>query len=404
MSLFVLTLQIIFFILASSSIFYYVISLAAAEQFFRLPRPKGAEATSPVSVLIPLCGTDPNAYENYMSFCRQEYACFQLIFGVHDPDDPAIQVIHQICRDFPEVEIDLVIDANSIGHNLKVGNLHNMLQKARHEQIIIVDSDIRVGSDYLTQVLSDLHGDHVGLVTCLYRATRAPNLASVLEAIGIAEFQAGVLTARLLEGINFGLGATLATTKTVLSSLGGLPAIADYLGDDFMLGYLISSQGKEVRLSHYIVETSSEQDRLGSMIRHQVRWARGIRACRPWSYLGLIFTHGTAAALFFAIISGFSRTAWILLIITLSVRLIASWRIGTHWMQDRIHRRYFWLVPIRDLLSFLIWLMSLGGQKVEWRGILFKLVTNGKIVEIGRVGMNPLQSSSLKSKNVYRKS
>ncbi len=409
MSLFVLSLQIILFIVAISSIVYYLISLAAAERFFRLPRRKGSGTTSPVSVLVPLCGTDPDAYENYASFCRQEHPCFQLIFGVHDPDDPAIQVVRQICRDYPEIEIDLVINANSIGHNLKVGNLHNMLQNARHEQIIIVDSDIRVGPDYLTQILPDLQGDQAGLVTCLYRAKRAPTLASVLEAIGItAEFQAGVLTARLLEGIKFGLGATLATTKCVLSSIGGLPAIADYLGDDFMLGYLIAGKGKEVRLSHYIVETSSEPDHLWSMIRHQVRWSRGIRACRPWSYLGLIFTHGTVAALFFAIISGFSRTAWILLIITLVTRLIAGWRIGAHWMQDRILRRYFWLVPIRDLLSFLIWLMSLGGRKVEWRGILFKLVKNGKIVEVGRVDqngisqMNSEKSPAIKSKNVFR--
>jgi ceramide glucosyltransferase len=389
MSLIVPTLQIIFFILASTAVFYYLIAIVAAERFFRLPRPKRSETSSPVSVLIPLCGTDPDAYENYVSFCRQEHPCFQLIFGVHDPDDPAIRVVHQICRDYPEVNIDLVIDSSSIGHNLKVGNLHNMLQKARHEKIIMVDSDIRVGSDYLTQILSDLQGDEVGLVTCLYRAKRAPNLASILEAIGItAEFQAGVLTARMLEGIKFGLGSTLATTKSMLSAVGGFPAIADFLGDDFMLGYLMAGQGREVRLSHCIVETSSEPDSLWSMILHQVRWSRGIRACRPWSYLGLIFTHGTVAALFFAIISGFNRTALILLIIVLFVRLIAGWRIGAHWMQDRILQHYFWLVPVRDLLSFVIWLMSLGGRKVEWRGILFKLVKNGQIVEIGRFDQN----------------
>jgi ceramide glucosyltransferase len=377
-------LQLVFLFLATLSIAYFLVSILAAERFFHLPAKGISPSLPPVSVLIPLCGTDPDAYENYSSFCRQDYATFQLIFGVRDSNDPAVEVVRKIQKDFPGVDSRLVINPHSIGHNLKVGNLHNMLQESKYEHLVIVDSDIQVSSDYLQKVISELQEENVGLVTCLYRVKHPPDWAARFEAIGVSsEFQAGVLTARLIEGVKFGLGATLATTRTTLKSVGGFESIADYLGDDYMLGYLVSQSGQQVCLSHCLVETSAQPGHFWAMIRHQVRWARGIRVCRPASYWGLIFTHGTATSLFFALLTGFSPFGLLMLLTSLLVRFAMAWRIGVHWLRDQNLRRFFWLVPLRDLVSFGIWLLSLGGRQVEWRGILFELVGDGKIVAVG---------------------
>ena len=184
------------------------------------------------------------AYESYAALCCQDYADYQLVFGVCDPCDTAIPIVRQLMTNFPERDIALVVCADTFGTNPKVSNLHNMLRCVKYEQIVIVDSDIRVGRDYLRTIIPWLNDTRVGLVTCLYRAAQAPDLATRLEAIGItAEFAPGVLSAWLLEGMHFALGSTMATTKTVLKAIGGLQAIGDHLADDFMLGYLIAKAG-----------------------------------------------------------------------------------------------------------------------------------------------------------------
>jgi ceramide glucosyltransferase len=177
----------------------------------------------------------------------------------------------------------------------------------------------------------------------------------------------------------------MASTKSILNSIGGMQTIANHLGDDFLLGRQIAAAGKEVRLSHYLVETSTDADHLGGMLRHQIRWARGTRACRPGGYLGLILTYGTATSLGNAMLAGFSKASLVLFFGVLLVRGLVAWRIGVHWIQDRILKRFFWLVPLRDLLSFYIWLMSLGGRQVEWRGIRYTLAEDGRITVIGKV-------------------
>src|SRR5712692_4898938 len=218
---------------------FYLLAMVAAVRFFRGKTAVQSSTLVPVSILIPLRGAEVGAYENYAALCCQDYPDYQLVFGVCDPCDTAIPVVHQLMVDFAARDIVLVVCPEILGTNPKVSNLHNMLRCARHEQIVIVDSDIRVGGDYLSTMMSLLNKAHVGLVTCLYKAVPAPDFASRLEAIGItAEFVPGVLAAWLLEGMHFALGSTLATTKTVLQTIGGLQAIGDHLADDFMLGHL----------------------------------------------------------------------------------------------------------------------------------------------------------------------
>jgi ceramide glucosyltransferase len=333
--------------------------------------------------LVPLYGADFNAYENYARLCRQDYPEYQIVFGVRDSGDSSIPIVQKLIEDFPNRDIALVISDKTIGQNLKVSNLQNMLAAVKHDRIVILDSDIRVGPNHLRKSMAPLTDARVGLVTCLYRAAEAPDFGARLEAVGItAEFAAGVLMAWMLEGVKFALGSTMATTRARLESIGGFPALADYLADDFMLGTLIAEAGYEVRLSDHIVETAMHPVGLSGMLRHQLRWARSTRISRPAGYLGLILTYGTALALLnvsFDLASAFSL---ILLAITLALRLTMGWLIGVHWLHDKTLKKYFWIVPVRDLLSFLIWCFSWVGRRVEWRGQVFEVERDGKMVRV----------------------
>lgn len=370
---------------------YYLLSIVAGFRFFS--RSKGPDLVDllPVSIMIPLHGADFKAYQNYAELCLQDYPEYQIVFGVRDSQDSSIPIVKKLIAEFPDRDIELVISEKVIGQNLKVSNLQNMLGRVKHEQIVILDSDIRVSPDYLRNVLAPLSDPGVGVVTCLYRAAETPDLASKLEAVGItAEFAAGVLMAWMLEGVRFALGSTMATTRTRLEAIGGFAALADYLADDFMLGNLIARDGYEVRLSQHVVETAMHPAGFKAMMRHQMRWARSTRISRPMGYLGLILTYGTALALLNVVVDGASMFSLILLATTLVIRLTMAGMIGIHWLGDGVLKRYFWLVPVRDLLSFLIWCLSWAGKRVEWRGRVFEVARDGRMILV----VSPNQSGS----------
>lgn len=362
---------------------FYLLSILAGLRFFSRSRRDEKRSLEPATILIPLHGADFKAYENYARLCRQDYPEYQIVFGVRDELDSSIPIVKKLIRDFPDRDITLVVSDKTIGENLKVSNLQNMLARVKHEQIVIVDSDIRVSRDYLRRVLAPLADKRVGLVTCLYRAAEAPDFGAKLEAVGItAEFAPGVLMAWMLEGVKFALGSTMATTRTRLQSIGGFHALADYLADDFMLGNLIEQSGYEVHLSRHVVETAMQPVGLSGMLRHQLRWARSTRISRPMGYLGLILTYGTALALLFVAVERASMFSLIVLASTLAVRLAMGWLIGVHWLEDKLLKKYFWLLPVRDLLSFLIWCSSWIGKTVEWRGRIFEVRRDGKMVQV----------------------
>lgn len=375
--------------LAAAANTFYILSMVASVRFFGgrsrskaalKTEGRAAAFTPPVSIMIPLRGADFKAYQNYERLCRQQYPDYQIVFGVQDGNDSAVPIIRQLISKFPERNIDLVISAQSHGQNAKISNLQNMLSAVRHDHIVIVDSDIRVGPEYLKTIIAPLEESAVGLATCLYRAAETPDFGARLEAVGISsEFAAGVLMAWMIEGVRFALGSTMATTRKQLERIGGFPALADYLADDFMLGNLVARSGYEVRLSDHVVETAMQPAGLSGMIRHQMRWARSTRISRPLGYLGLIFTYGTAVATVLTIVDGFSSRSLWLLAVTLIVRMSMAILIGVYWLGDRILLRNLWLVPIRDLLSFSIWVLSWVGRRVEWRGRFFEVAKDGKM-------------------------
>jgi ceramide glucosyltransferase len=363
---------------------FYLLSLIAGAKFFIARRPAETGNLKPVSIMIPLAGADFRAYENYARLCRQDYpAAYQIVFGVREATDSSIPIVEKLQADFAGCDIELVVCPEVIGTNLKVSNLRNILARAKHEQLVIVDSDIRVEKDYLRRVMAPLSEPRVGMVTCLYRATEPPDFAALLEAVGISgEFAAGVLMARMLEGVKFALGSTMATTKTHLQEIDGFEAVADYLADDFMLGNLIADRGDEVRLSHVVVETAMSPVGFKGMMRHQMRWARSTRISRPAGYLGLLLTYGTALALINVAVARASWLSLALFGLTLAVRLLMGWLIGVHYLKDRILKTHFYLVPLRDVLSFAIWAVSWFGRTVEWRGRRFEVRRDGRMVQV----------------------
>jgi ceramide glucosyltransferase len=374
-------MTILFWFLALAAMIYYACCMVAAWRFFSAPSPEQPKDWPPVSILIPLCGADFRAYDNYASFCRQDYPVFEIIFGVMDPRDSSVAVIHKLKEDFPDVPIRLVMGSDTIGENPKVNNLHNMLRTVKHEHIVLADSDIRVERDFLREIISHLVQPGVGAATSLYKAGVAPGFASRLEAVGIsAEFAPGVFVAWMTEGISFALGATMATTRSQLAAIGGFKAIADYLADDFMLGYLIRKSGMEVRVVPHVVETILGPMKLGELLRHQVRWGRGIRACRQRGHMGLLFTHGTVWALVAALLSGFSLSSVVLLGGVVSTRIAMAWYVGCRCLDDAVLKRNLPLLVVRDCFSFLVWCLSLAGHRVEWRGKSYILMPDGTIV------------------------
>jgi len=390
--------------LTLTAITYYAMSIFAAARFFSTQPAKQDVDPRPVTIMIPLHGTDFKAYENYTQFCRQDYPEYQIVFGVCDYRDSSIPIVQKLIADFTDRDIELVICSDTIGHNYKVSNLQNMLRRVKHEQIVIVDSDIRVGRDYLRRIVPPLSDGRVGLVTCLYRAAEAATYAGRLEAVGLtAEFAPGVLSAWLLEGVRFALGATMATTKTKLEAVGGFQAIADYLADDFMLGNLISKAGYEVHLSDYAVETVQVPVGFLGMIKHQLRWARSTRKSRPIGYLGLILTYGTALSLLNIVANHASTFSVLLFALALVVRLTMAWLIGVHWLGDKILKKHFWLVPVKDILSFLIWCLSLVGRKVEWRGRVFELVDDGKIGRLAKSKRTRFETTDWPNPSIHHK-
>ena len=367
-------------ILASNG--FYILCLIAAFKFFRR-RQNTIENGPPATILVPLHGEDFRAYECYAALCLQKYGNYQIVFGVSDERDAAAPIVRALIEDFPDREIDLAVSRRRIGDNLKVSNLDNMLARAKHEYLVIVDSDIKVGEDYLRSVISPLLEENVGLVTCLYKAAGCRGFVSTLEAVGLtAEFAPGVLSAWLLEGMTFALGSTMALTKTQLESIGGFRRLSSYLADDFMLGNLVAAQGRQVRLSNYVVETTLEPCGFLAMFKHQLRWARSTRISRPLGYLGLIMTYGTPLALAYLTLDLGSKAGWLMLAATLCVRLAMGWLIGVHWLRDRVLRKYFWLLPVRDLMSLVVWFLGLIGRRVEWRGRRFEVLRDGQIVEV----------------------
>jgi ceramide glucosyltransferase len=376
--------RIVVLLLALSPFGFYLTAILAAVRWFQRERALTLpDFAPPVSLLKPVRGADESTYENFESFCKVDYPEFEILFCVNELSDPAVPLIHRLMENFPQRQIRLFSDAPQLGSNRKVNNLALIAQEARHEILVQSDGDVRVGRNYLRGVTAPFADPAVGVLSCFYRAIAARNFGAEIEAVGAAsDFFAGALVADWTEGVTFALGASVATTKGWLKKIGGYEALANVLADDYEIGNRIYRAGGKVRLSREAVWTIYPAQGWKGFWEHQVRWARTVRIVRPASYFGLLFTQGLPWTLLAMIVAPTGVAAAAFLLAYLVVRLTMAWVVGVWGIKDEVLRRRIWLVPIRDLIYFAVWIAGFFSSRVWWGGTQFE-VRNGEMVEIG---------------------
>jgi len=369
-------------LLAVAPLAYYVLASVAALRFFRRERARSLPPiTPPVSVLKPVRGLDFGSYENFLSFCLQDYPDYELLFAVNDDKDPAVPLIQRLQREFPERRIRLFAGAERLGANRKINKLARLVREARNDILVISDGDVRVGPRYLREVVAPFADPRTGLVTCFYRGIAERNLGAELEAVGTSsDFFAGVLMAEWFEGMTFALGASMVTTKSWLDRIGGFATIADKHSDDYELGHRVAQAGGKVVLSREAVWTMYPAQTPRGFFEHQVRWARTVRLCRPLSYAGLLFTHGLPWAVLAAVVAPARWIGAAYVAAYVILRMAMAWAVGVWGVGDDVLRRKLWLVPLRDAIHFGVWLVSFGSNRITWAGDEFEIQKSQMVV------------------------
>lgn len=375
--------QLLPFLITAPALAYAGITLQCGRSFFG-KKEKLPDFAPPVSILKPVKGMDGESFENFASFCRQDYPAYQIVFAVAAPTDPVIPVIERVMEAFPQVDISLVVDGAIHGANYKVCNLMHAYAQAKHPFLIVCDSDIRVRPTYLREVCAPFADAEVGLVTSLYRTSGVKGVGCAIEALGFScEMVPNVMAALKLEGLSFALGASMAVRRSALERIGGFEALVDYLADDYQLGNMIHRAGFRLELSPYFVESIMRgSESVSEVLVRQLRWGRTMRVSRPGGYCASGITLPFPGALLALLVSGFSLEGFAAAGLLYLVRSAVSLNYSRAFVKDRLLPRWLWLLPIRDAFSFGVWALSLVGNRVLWRGHLFRLNRGGKIVEI----------------------
>jgi ceramide glucosyltransferase len=364
----------------------YTITAALAVVGWRLrwraARAREAPAGAPpaaapaVTVLKPLCGAEPGLYSALRSLCVQSHSQFQVVFGVRDLDDPALIVVRRLEREYPHCALDVVIDARTHGASLKVSNLINMMTAARHEYLVLADSDVEVPPAYLARVVAPLADPSVGIVTCPYRGLACGGAWSVLLASFINDwFMPSALVAASFGSRAFAFGATIALRRQTLEAIGGFAAIADQLADDYRLGELTRRRGLRTVLSEVVVETHVHERSAAELVRHELRWLRTIRTVRPTGYLLAFPSFGWPVAALGALISGGAEPALVMLAVSGCARVLLHFgtrRIGSAFLE-------LWVLPLGDWIAFVLWGWGFVSRRVHWRATLYRVTRDGSV-------------------------
>lgn len=374
-------IRIVLLAIAVIGTLYYIISTLALVSYARQPRINASHLPR-VSVLKTVCGQDSNARSNFLSFFAQDYPDYEVIFGVLDPNDPSVPLIAEITRDFPNASFH--IGSKIAGSNNKVRILHDLAEHASGDILVMTDADVRVQPDFLRRMTAPFEDGSVGVVTCPYRGIEAQGIGDALEGLHMTcVFAPGVALNRCLGEIDFALGAAIAIRRDVLEAIGGFASIADYLADDFQLGRRAALAGYGVRLSDYVVEVALSGEKLRRTLARELRWARTIRASRPWGNVGLIFTYGFTYALLFLLASGFSKLGWAVFVGATAVRGISAFVGARVCLDDSEVVKRIYLLPIRDLLSFGVWATAYLSRTVTWRCRKLKILGDGRVESNG---------------------
>ncbi|MBI3767592.1 MAG: bacteriohopanetetrol glucosamine biosynthesis glycosyltransferase HpnI [Deltaproteobacteria bacterium] len=369
-------------LLAASGLYTLAVCVVA-RRFRRLSRHEALpEITQSlgVSILIPLEGTEPTLFENLSAYCELDYrGPVQLVVGSLDADDQALTTVRHVAKRHPGADLHLVEGATILGPNRKASLLAALSGHARHPIIAAIDSDVRVTRDYLLRMLPVLLRPGVGLVSCLYRAPAPNTLARAYEALCInADFCPSVILASVLGRPDIALGASIVLRRETLDQVGGFAALVEHLADDHRLGALVHARGQRVVLAPYVVESDPNPANLAAAFRHQMRWARTLRACAPWGYIGSIVTHTTSVALCTLILASFLPGALVLLALAVLVLRFVAAVVGARALGARVG----WtlpLLPFRDLAGTAIWCASFAGNRIEWRGRSYRIGSEGRL-------------------------
>jgi ceramide glucosyltransferase len=357
------------------SLVYCVLMLVAARRYLAVPRRKLLDL-APISILKPLAGVDEGLDENLRSFFEQDYADFEILFAVRSASDPAAAIVERLRAEYPNIPSRLIATGEPPYPNAKVFSLDRMLAAARHDLLVMSDSDIRVTRDMLRRVAAEFQDDGVDLATCPYRAMGGASLWSRLEAIGMnTEFLGGVLVARMLEGMKFAVGPTIVARRRALAGIGGFDRLKDYLAEDFVMGRFAAQAGFGVILSSCVVEHRIGSQGFRENMAHRLRWARSTRRSRPAGYLGQLFTNPLPLAL---LLLAIAPAWWPLAAVAALARALAAWAVAGWVLRDPLTGRRWWLVLVQDLLSFVFWIAGLFGNTILWRGRRYYLHPDGR--------------------------
>lgn len=360
----------VFLAIAAIPFIYYLIALYSSWRYFGQPAVvPDASFTPPVSVLKPIRGLDPDAYENLASFCRLDYPKYEILFCV-DPDDYAVlSVLAKLTANFPECDIRILYGSGRRATNDKVAKLARLANEAAYEHVVISDSDVRVRPDYLRQVIAPLRDPKVGATTCIYVPTEVATLTDRIQTIGMmSDFYAGVLVDWQLEGIKFALGPTIATTRTRLSGFGGYAALENRPADDLLVGRLIAEQGHEVVLLRYAIGTVCDYGSFRELLHKRLRWIVVMRHMRPWGHFGLFFTQGLPLALLAVAMHPSKTVAVAYLGSYMVLRMAMAWTIGIHGLRQTFLWKQMPLIPVWDAVACALWLTSFARNSIRWRG------------------------------------
>jgi ceramide glucosyltransferase len=349
---------------------YYLLALYSSWRMFRqeTSSPSG-DFTPPVSILKPVRGIDPDAYENFASFCRQDYPDYEILFCAGADDEQAINAIEQLKRDFPERRIRLLFGSRRRAVNDKVAKLARLVAEAQHEYLAISDSDVRVSPDYLRSVMAPLTDAKVGGLTCFYGSIQDHTFADKLQTVGMfSDFYAGIIVARQLDGVKFALGQTIVTKRALIAGFGGYQRLENRPGDDLLVGRLIAEQGYEVKLLPYTVGTVSDYRSIGELLQKRLRWIVVMRHMRPWGHLGLLLTYGLPWSIAAVAIHPTLSVALGYLGTYALLRLAMTWSIGVRGLRRSGLLKEIGLIPVWDAVACLLWLASFLRNSVRWRG------------------------------------
>ncbi len=354
------------------AIVYSLLQILAVLRYLAV-RPPSLFRSDPISVLKPLAGLDLDLESNLRTFFEQDYPAFELLFAVRREDDPAAEVVARLQREYPNVSSRTVITGEPPYPNAKVFSLDRMLALANNDLVVMSDSDIRVTPDLLRTVVAEFQDAHLGVATCPYRAVPGASFWSRLEATGMnTDFWGSALVARMLEGMHFAVGPTIAARRGVLQSIGGFERLKDYLAEDFVMGKFAAEAGHGVILSSYIVEHHIGSATLHQNIAHRLRWARSTRRSRPAGYVGQLFTMPIPLAL---LVYAAAPAWWPVLPLTLIVRAAAAYTVSARVLRTEIN---WLLLPIEDLLGFCFWIAGFFGNTISWRGRRYRLFPDGR--------------------------